>query len=104
MARRRVSEAPRGQHLDREARAAITNMTPAQRKEYVRKLVLRGFTERQIARAIGMSNSGTHYLVSEIKGRPRSQERMTICQGCWDDHKVSELDGGLCVDCRDGTE
>jgi hypothetical protein len=75
-------------------------MTPPQRRAYVRKLVLRGFSERQIARVIGMSASGTHYLVSEIKGRPRVQTRTKMCEGCWDDFPAAELDGGLCPECR----
>lgn len=75
-------------------------VTFAERDATIRRLLAAGCSERQIAKAIGMSNSGTHYLVAAIKGHPRRVVDLDCCDGCWEDFPRDQLVVGLCPDCR----
>jgi FixJ family two-component response regulator len=89
-----------GQKLEREARAKLTGLTQTQRKEYVRRLVNAGYSERQIAKAIGMSTGGTHYLVAEIKGHKRQAVTVAMCEQCWEDKPLTQLNHDrICTEC-----
>jgi AraC-like DNA-binding protein len=92
-----------GQHIEREARYAATKLTPLQRKEYIRRLYNAGYSESQIAKAVGLSKSGTHWIIQDLKGKPRVTTRV-MCEGCWQDFPKTQLnDNGLCPDCRPRT-
>ena len=88
-----------GQHIEREARYALTKMTPVQRTDYVRRAVAASWSERQIARALGMAPSSIHYIVEAVKGRPHKTAQRAICAGCGRRFPVVQLDDGLCQDC-----
>jgi DNA-directed RNA polymerase specialized sigma24 family protein len=88
------------QKLTWEARTELTGLSPLQREELVRKLVKAGWSERQIAKWLGIAASTAHYAVAAVKGRPRQSRRVMMCEGCWEDFPASELVGGLCAECR----
>jgi transcriptional regulator with XRE-family HTH domain len=90
-----------GQHIEREARYEATGLSPAQRKEYVRQLMNRGWSERQIASRLGIGASTAHYICAELKGRPRQSVSLRMCEGCWGDFPKDQLGPtGLCPECR----
>jgi AraC-like DNA-binding protein len=84
---------------EREARAAALGMTPTQLRARIRKLFNAGWSERRIAKAVGMSKTGVHWQIQALKGIPRTTSR-SMCESCWDDWPLADLDGGLCPECR----
>jgi len=90
-----------GQKMEREARFEATGLTPAQRLEYVRRRVNAGWSERQIARALGVCPATAHHLVHEVRtGQKRVSIRQAMCEGCWEDFPAKQLNrDGLCPDC-----
>lgn len=87
-------------HIEREAQYAKTQLTPAQRREYIRRLYNAKYTERRIAEIVGMSKTGVHWIIEDLKGKKRTTTRVT-CEGCWEDFNKAELDhNGLCQNCR----
>lgn len=85
---------------DREAQYAATKLTPLQRREYIRRLYNAGYSERRIAEIVGLSKTGTHWIIEDLKGHKRTTSR-GMCEGGWHDVPLADLDhSGLCPKCR----
>ena len=89
-----------GQKMEREARVALTGMTQVQRMDWIRQTLADNprCTERQIAKALGVSPAAAHYLVHEIRtGQKRvSAVKRDLCDECWQEFPITELVEGLC--------
>lgn len=84
-----------------EARYEATGLTPATRLDYVRRLVAAGYSERRVAKALGVCNATAHHLVHEVRtGRKRVTVVVEMCEGCWQDFPRDQLNrDGLCPEC-----
>ena len=91
-----------GQRIDREERYEKTGLTTQARKELVAGLRKQGWTERRIAKHLGVAPSNVHYILAELAGKPRIQARTEMCENCGENFPAKELDpnSGYCQECQ----
>jgi hypothetical protein len=93
-----------GQHIEREARAAATGLTPVQRDKYIVQWKNAGHSFSQIGKRLGMSKSAVKYRYDAAAlGKSRQARQVDMCQGCWEGFYRDQLnEAGLCPKCAAG--
>jgi|GEM_PF-2941427 len=91
-----------GQHMEREGRYTETHMTPLERDELILKLHKQGWSQRQIARKVGMTQPAIKYAIDRQTGKQRSRAKYEVCDGCGGNFTKDQLGSGLCADCEHG--
>jgi DNA-binding NarL/FixJ family response regulator len=90
-----------GQHIEREARYESTRLTTDQRDQTIWNLHRRGWTQRQIAKHLKMTQPAVKYAIDRLADKKRRRDSYEVCDGCGASFAKNKIDrDGLCRDCR----
>jgi IS30 family transposase len=89
-----------GQHIDRNARAEMTGMTDTTRDAMILRLHGAHWSQRKIARHLGMSQPGVLQAIKRLTGKERIQIKYAACDECGLNFPRTQIEEGLCLKCR----
>lgn len=89
-----------GQHIERQARYEQSGVTTAERDRIIAALHNRGYSQRQIAKHLGITQPAVHYRLLHLAGKERNRARYDMCDSCGENVEKTELNAdGLCPEC-----
>lgn len=89
-----------GQHIDRGGRAEKTGVTEAQRDQLILRMHGANWSQRKIAKALGMTQPGVKYAIDRLTNKQRVQVKRDICDDCGQSWPKNDIVEGLCPECQ----
>lgn len=92
-----------GAHDERESVAARLGLTPLQRDQLIWTWSHQGWSQRLIAKQLGITQPAVKYAIDRLSGKQRKRSQYGLCDDCGATFPVDQLVDGLCSECEGGS-